>query len=359
MAINLYLKNFRCYSDFSSSFNLGINFIHGDNGSGKTSILEAISILSPGKGIRGCMIRDIKKLETEPSQDTLSYVSIDVDNLRFSIELGQNLKKIKRNEVNIRNIEVLSELSILWLTPQIIFDFWASPQSRRNFLDRMCMNYIPTHSTEVIKYNNARNKRRDIINKIGYDFFNQQELYKCYHELIVSHGIKIMTNRLKMIDIINSDIKDIHLEMQGKYEQMMMKLGSITAPEECVSSIQNLWVKELSKNVDFAGPHNSDVFIYYNHIHHKYISTGQKSLVLTKILIHISTILRKQKIILLDDVLAHLDDKIRNIICDLLFSLIDVYIIVTDASSVNHNHRLHTTQMYLKNHNLHLTHNNA
>ena len=167
----LTLTEFRNYQSLRISPSLNSVVITGANGSGKTNILEAISLLSPGKGLRGAKLSEFKRIKADnniPDIFPLTWsIAADIlcKNEEFTIGTAmQNISKDKDNEVshsidrrviqiNQQKLTQQSELgkyiSVIWLTPQMERLFLGGTQPRRNFLDRLVYAFDLEHAKRV------------------------------------------------------------------------------------------------------------------------------------------------------------------------------------------------------------------
>lgn len=221
MNFSIFLTNFRSHNSASFDFKVGINFICAPNGWGKTNLLEAISLLSPGRGLRKANSADMVNKDSvffsisarfesyslkgdkqhQENHEAERDVNINDSNL-ITISYLENKKKFSWNGANISAIELIEEIGIFWLTPQIIFNFWREPKVRRDFFDRIVANFIPTHLYNCAKYEKVRLNRNKLI-KSGYA---NQLAYDAMEKVIVEEGMRMVENRQKVMDILNEKI---------------------------------------------------------------------------------------------------------------------------------------------------------
>ena len=158
---NIHFNNFRNFTNYKISFGQKLNIFFGENGCGKTNILEGISLNSKGKGIRNSSISDlIKKKE----HNFLIKNNLEIRNDSFDIEIftenkNNKFKKIiKVNEDSSKeSIDILNKfISFLIFIPEMERLFQASPSYRRNFIDRLVF------STKY-KYNSLINKYKKLL----------------------------------------------------------------------------------------------------------------------------------------------------------------------------------------------------
>ena len=141
----LSLLSFRNHIDMNISADSKCVLIVGKNGSGKTNILEAISLLTPGKGIRGCSFEEMACNQNNNSQWAVNAKYQFEDQLMKITTYYDNTQKriIKIDDNNLkRHLDVLDYVRVVWLTPQMDGIFLESRTTRRKFFDRLVYNFF-------------------------------------------------------------------------------------------------------------------------------------------------------------------------------------------------------------------------
>ena len=168
----LKLHNFRCYEQTSlQDLQSGLIVLWGANGVGKTNILEAVSLFTPGRGLRGARMGDIQNNEvSDPWAVSALLRSEYGGEVRIGTGLDSNSKKgherriVRINGKTMRSQAILSHhLACVWLTPQMDRLFIDSGRERRKFLDRLVFTFDPGHSGRVIRYENALSQRSKLL----------------------------------------------------------------------------------------------------------------------------------------------------------------------------------------------------
>jgi len=315
--------NFRSYEDFSLDFSGKPVAMIGDNGIGKTNILEAISLFSPGRGIRNAsfseMIKDNNSKPWGISSDVLS------DDKKFKISSGikEHLKgrDIKVNEKKVSGSSVLPEIILIsWLTPSMDQIFNESPSYRRKFIDRLCAVYEKDHTKNLKMYEKLmrernlsfKNERIDNVwlEAIEYQMANVSILIAETRLIFISNLNKILESNL------HSVWPKAYLELSGFVEDLVASWNEEKAKRILCETLRDNREKDyLSKRTN-KGVHISDLIVTERNkkIEAKKCSTGeQKSLLMGIVLSHlelVSNLTSRYPVLLLDEVLAHFD-KIR------------------------------------------------
>lgn len=329
---SLKLSNFRCYEaarldDLSS----GLIVLHGKNGAGKTNILEAVSLLSPGRGLRGARVLEIQKNDNPAPWAVAGALETEGGEVKLGTGLEPQTEKriIRINGVTAKSQTALADyLACIWLTPQMDRLFMDSSRERRSFLDRLVFAFDPGHSGRVRRYENALSQRSKLLKEGSADpvWLNGLEAQ------LAETGVSIAAARLDFVGRLQRACdKEDHehfplalLRAGGTIEEL---LGSAPALE--VEDMFKYQLKE-SRKIDAisggaaTGPHKSDLIVHYaeKKMPADQCSTGeQKALLIGIILAHARLIAAERgapPILLLDEVAAHLDERRRAALYDLL-----------------------------------------
>lgn len=323
----LILTNYRVYENTKFSFQKNINIIYGKNGIGKTNILEAISFLTPGKGLLNANIGDILKItdiynanynwtifaniKNNDIADTLSVFS-ENDN-------GVLKKKIKINNNLSRSQEELNKIfNIIWLTPDMQTLFSGEKTNRRKFLDRIVYITDNNHSSRVAKYEFLVKERMKVLQdnkKFDESWLNVLE------EKIAETGISIAVARNETIRHLNRILANYDfnfpkfiITIDGKFENLLLdNITSLKAEEEFRKVLKINRQQDNDTKRTTEGVHKSDLRLFYQtkNMDAQFCSTGEQKLFLISFTILKALLckeLRKaQPIILLDEVFSYLD----------------------------------------------------
>ena len=201
--VDINLNNFRNFEKFFLEFKNGCNIILGKNGSGKTNILESLSLLEKGRGFRKEKIENLINFNKR-HKDFKILSLFNNENINFNIaafSLNQNKKKITVNDnsdlTSIKHFESL--FSIIYFLPEMERLFVSSPSFRRNFLDRLIFNFNKNYNTVVNKYKKAITERQLLLKDSQYD----ESWIQNIENNIVEYGSVIYKNREDHIKVLN------------------------------------------------------------------------------------------------------------------------------------------------------------
>jgi DNA replication and repair protein RecF len=320
---SLKLINFRSHSDFSLSLSGKPLAIIGDNGAGKTNILEAISLLSPGRGMRNSKFSEMVKDDNSMPWGVNFNILSNGKNYEVSSGLRDNQKgrDIKINSKKVSGSSALPEIILLsWLTPSMDQIFNETPSYRRRFIDRLCAVYEKNHTKNIKIYEKLMAERNSsfkskVLDNVWLDALENQ---------MSDVSIAIAETRLTFISDLNKVLETnldpvwprAHLEIYGFVENLVSSWNSGKAKEMLCNEFKNNREKDFFSKRTNEGVHRSDLLVNEKNkkIEAKKCSTGeQKSLLMGIILSHlelVSSFKSRYPVLLLDEVLAHFD-KIR------------------------------------------------
>jgi len=327
----LTLTDFRSYGSATIEPGPGFVLLYGENGAGKTNLLEAVSMLTPGRGLRGAALSEMAR-QGGPGAWVVAAKLGEVD-----IGTGTQEAAPERRQVRINgapaSVNSLSEwLSILWLTPAMDRLFTASAGDRRRFLDRLVLALEPAHAHHASRYEASMRARNKLLAEEGWD----EAWLTSLEAQMVEHGSEVSLARLRTI----KELTPVVWEFAGEdFPGSRIMLGNTTKEARSFAGML-----KVNRNKDAAakrtthGPNSEDVLVYFGSREKPaaQCSTGeQKALLIGIILAHAELVARKRgtpPIILLDEVTAHLDPKRRSALFARLEGRGQVWMTATEAA---------------------------
>ena len=324
MISDLHLINFRNHRDLKLVSKAHTIIISGENGVGKTNILEAISLLAPGRSMKNCKLDEIITHPHNIIEEWGIHATVNGDLISTGYR-PRSLRKIKKNQEALRSqSDILSDLKILWLLPQMEGVFTGASSNRRKFLDRICYNLFPDHAKSIVKYEFYLASRMKLLQQNNTDDYWLKSI-----EMNLATLTKIINlTRINTINTITEYISGI----DSKFLHPILELKSSTFnyPNEenhileCFKANREL--DRRSKRSNF-GAHKEDLLVTHNMKNRKaeLCSTGEQKSILVAIMIAqaraIKAVCNIAPIMLMDEVLAHFDLKKQINILEELCSL--------------------------------------
>ena len=327
------LRNFRSYTEacltgLASSFVV----LTGANGAGKTNILEAVSLLSPGKGMRNADLGDFQnKTETDMTWAVSAHVDTQYGDIR--IGTGRDPVKDKRivhiqGEVAKNQAQLAEYFTCLWLTPQMDRLFIEAASSRRKFLDRMVFNFDTGHAGRVTRYENAMAQRSKLLKDGNADgvWLDALEIQMVEAAVAVAAARALFVERLQSVCLTrsNAEFPIAQLALAGKLEAKIQHTSALEIEDEFRALLRSSREEDSVYGGAAQGPHKTDFLVTYQskNMPAAQCSTGeQKALLIGLILAHADLINMERgapPILLLDEVAAHLDPHRRTVLYELL-----------------------------------------
>ena len=339
----LKLHNFRCYQEAAlEDLSSGLIVLYGANGAGKTNVLEALSLLSPGRGLRTAKMLEIQCQDTPQGSGSPWAVAAKVVGEYSTTQLGTGLdstteKRIVRvNGENARGQNALTEhISCVWLTPQMDRLFLDSASHRRRFLDRLIFAFDPGHSGRVTRYENAMRQRSKILQEGTEKGGADPAWLKGLEAQMAETAVAVAAARLDFVERLQGACNAAdtthfplaHLRAVGTIEELLSKSSALEVEEMFAYQLSQSRPRDAITGGAVTGPHKSDLAVSYaaKNMPADQCSTGeQKALLIGIILAHAKLIAAERgapPVLLLDEVAAHLDENRRAALYDLLQDL--------------------------------------
>ena len=325
----LALTDFRSYASALIEPGPGFVLLSGENGAGKTNILEAVSLLTPGRGLRGAALSEMARIGGERAWAVAAGLR------ETDIGTGTAPAAPERRQVRINGaptaVNSLSEwLSVLWLTPAMDRLFTASAGDRRRFLDRLVLALEPSHAHHSTRYDAAMRARNKLLAEEGWD-----ETWLGSLELAMAeHGTAIAGARVRTVEALEHRLESAP---DDEFARASIALegwaGGDLAPALSVNRLRDAAAGRTTE-----GPHRQDLAVTHRakQMPAARSSTGeQKALLLGLVLAHAELVADRRgepPILLLDEVAAHLDPKRRSALFARLESRGQVWMTATEAA---------------------------
>ncbi len=342
----LILNNFRNYASVELSVDAAIVVLTGANGAGKTNILEALSFLSPGRGLRnshlGEVTHRVKQCENlvQNSSDGWS-VRVHLTNTNGPVEIGTGLASADRakrtiliNDLPARSQnDLANEVGIVWMTPDMDRLFHDSSGQRRRFLDRLVYGFDTQHAARITAYTKTIRERARLLKARRAGAPTDTAWLSALEDTAAQQGIAVAAARRDIIQRLNGALGEgelvdrqnehrqalpgVRITLVGKVDGWLESCPAAEAEDKFRTAL------ELERNSDAAagrtetGPHRSD--LETTHLTQNCAavrcSTGeQKAILLAMVLAYaeiLSHALPASPIMLLDEATAHLDSRRR------------------------------------------------
>ena len=327
----LQIHAFRNYPSAELDLQGNAVVLTGPNGAGKTNLLEAVSMLAPGRGLRRAQRGEIGHLGRQPvpaeanktGADHASAWSVfaEVTGPEGFAAVGTGQapdqpdaprRVVKVNGIASAQTDLARLVTLSWLTPQMDGLFIGAPSARRRFIDRLAIAFDPAHSGRLSRYEKAWRERARLLSDGQAD----ENWCASLEKILAETGIAISATRSALIEDINREsgllassfpVVKAHLTGQAA-DWLNAGLPAIDIEDRILLAARQNRQDGLGQ---MPGPHETDVNLIYKGQSAHLASTGeQKALMIAMVLAHAvlqDKRLGRPPILLLDDVAAHLD----------------------------------------------------
>ena len=338
----LALQNFRNHESTILELDGRHVCLFGQNGAGKTNLLEAVSMLGPGKGLRSAafpsLIRQTKGEQVENGW-TLSARLDDAGldrRIQISLDMGKDgrSKRVaKLDDAPVTQNDLAELIRIVWLTPSMDRVFAGPAGDRRKFFDRQVLAHMPAHGRAAATYEKAMRERNALIEKgnPAGAWLDGLEVRLAEAGTVIAHNRAHVLKRLQLA--INERPEGFFpkadLALEGRFEKMALEGASLVEIEqELTSALRESRPKDAAAGRMLTGPHRADLQVVHRpkNLAAAQCSTGeQKALLIGLILANAKALLEgdfaPNPLLLLDEAAAHLDSKRRAALYDELAAL--------------------------------------
>ena len=304
----LTLTDFRSHAGVTLVAGPGAVVITGDNGAGKTNILDAISLLGPGRGLRGAPLSDAARSDGSGGWSvaaTLATTGGDVE-----IGTGTSAAAPERRMVRVNGAAATAAtlgdwLALVWLTPAMDRIFSDTPAARRRFLDRLVLALHPGHGREVLRYDAAMRARTRLL---GGETPADPHWLAALETAMAAHGEAMAAARRETVAAL---VLAVAAAPDGPFARPLLALAGGTAGDLAARLAANR-AADAAAGRALIGPHRADLAVgHAGKGDAARGSTGeQKALLIAIILAHATLVaarMGRPPLLLLDEVAAHLD----------------------------------------------------
>lgn len=328
----LRVSQFRNYTAAGLDLDARHVVLKGANGAGKTNILEAVSLLSPGRGLRRAALENLAQ-----AGSTASWaVAATLETPDGPVDLGTGAgpetgtRRVRINGANAKTIETLSAyMRVLWLTPDMDGLFRGPASDRRRFLDRLVMTLIPDHGVAVSNYEKAMRQRNKLLDERGdAAWLTAIEAQMAEHAAAIYFARADSLGHLQRLattDIDPGAFPAADLSLTPLFEDDAAIIASSSLEADLMALWREMRQRDAGAGRTLVGPHRVDLEIVHaqKSMPANLCSTGeQKALLIGLVLVHarlVAQMTRITPLLLLDEVAAHLDPDRRMA----LFSALD------------------------------------
>ncbi len=334
----LQLANFRNYTSLSVDLKPGAVVLTGENGAGKTNLLEAVSFLSPGRGLRRATFEEVRREGADDGFAVNATLESPLGTCRIGTGTagnapGETGRKVRINGANARSAEELLEwLRVIWLTPSMDALFTGPAGDRRRFLDRLVLAIDTQHGQRASDYEKAMRGRNRLLAEGSRD----SGWFDAIESQMAETGVAIAAARAELVRLLTAMVEKMpsdgafpqgDIALDGFLEQAVARHAAVDLEERFRSMLADGRERDRAAGRTLDGPHRSDMLVRHRpkNMPAALCSTGeQKALLVGIVLSHArlcGEISGSVPILLLDEIAAHFDAGRRAALFDILQNL--------------------------------------
>ncbi|MGE0846234.1 MAG: DNA replication/repair protein RecF [Flavobacteriaceae bacterium] len=346
----LVLTDFRNFAAGSLDLPATPVVLTGANGAGKTNILEAVSLLVPGRGLRQAGLDDLPRIGGAGGWAVAARVEAEGGLLAIGTGIAPGsaaaTREARIDGVPAGSVQALADVfAAVWLTPQMDGVLSGSAGDRRRFFDRLTLAGDPAHAGRYSAFERAMRQR----NRHLEEFSPDRRLLDAIEAEMAAHAVAVAAARVEAVDRLKAAIAGAAeaespfpwagLELSGTVEDLL-KEAAATAAEDAYREILAAGrAADARAGRTLAGPHRSDVLVRHGpkDVEARRSSTGeQKALLVGLLLAHAGLMAERggrAPVLLFDEIAAHLDDLRRQALFDRIEALgVQALMTGTDAA---------------------------
>ena len=313
----LSLSDFRSYADAVVAPGAGLVILTGENGAGKTNMLEAVSLLAPGRGLRGAALSEMVRKGGAGGFGVAARLGEPVDIGTGVAANAPERRQVRINGASASASSLAERLSVLWLTPAMDRLFIEGASGRRRFLDRLTLALFPSHAVHAARYEAAMRARNKLLAEDGR---RDEAWLTALEARMAEHGAALAEARAETVEALSARLADAP---EGSFARAGLALEG-GASDDLARDYALGRTRDAAAGRTLAGPHRTDLLV--THLGKAQpataCSTGeQKALLLGIVLAHAALVAERTgrpPILLLDEVAAHLDPQRRRALLERL-----------------------------------------
>lgn len=346
-ATRLTLTNFRNYAHVRIEAGPHPVVLTGSNGAGKTNVLEALSFLVPGSGLRRARLSDVGlKTPGDEAVETAGRpwaVAAEIGGGAFPVNVGTGLENANasKRQVHVdgapqRALASLAEhFAAHWLTPQMDRLFLDGSQERRRFLDRLVFGFDPAHAGRITAYTHAMRERAKLLAEGKFD----DAWLSALEDTMATRGVSVAAARLEVAGRLAAVCENMdgpfpaaRLAIDGLAEQWLATAPALDAEDRLRATLKGCRTRDAEVGCTGGGvrgrlPHQSDLLVTHaaKGMDAGQCSTGEQKMLLVGLVLAAARMSARDEgrvpVLLLDEVAAHLDAKHRGALFEQVLDL--------------------------------------
>ncbi|MDZ4791093.1 MAG: DNA replication/repair protein RecF [Hyphomicrobiales bacterium] len=328
--VRLTMTDFRNVRSASMHLSPQIVVLTGSNGAGKTNSLEAVSLLAPGKGLRGANAAELTRQGASEGWSVSARLSLE--SRIVSAGTGLVPQKSRRRPGRVVKIDgeerassnALGDLAaVMWLIPAMDGLFTGPAVERRRFLDRLTAICAPSHRSQLARFELAMRQRNRLLETGQYN----SRLFDAYERQMAEHAVAIAAARVDAVELLRAVIEArrdaqstgpfpwAEVRVEGELEDAVRLTPAVEIEDTYADKLRDCRNRDRAARRTLSGPHASDMAVRFGpkDMPARLCSTGEQKALLIGLVLAQAEVVKTARggfapIILLDEIAAHLDE---------------------------------------------------
>ncbi|MEM9705051.1 MAG: DNA replication/repair protein RecF [Pseudomonadota bacterium] len=327
---SLSLQDFRSYTHLRLPLDGRPVVFFGTNGAGKTNLLEAVSLIGPGRGLRSARLDELPRVEGAGGWAVSATITTQSDEMVLGVGVdpatpGKRQCRIDRRPASGPGA-FSAHIRMLWLTPAQDRLFMDGASERRRFIDRMALAHDPAHGKAANAYEKAMRQRQRVLDERP----NEAAWLSALEEQMAAAGVAVAAARREIAGILSdqdpgSGFPQSEVALDGFLENALTGSPAVDVEDMYAERLRENRALDAKAGRALLGPHRSDLLVSHcaKGRPARLCSTGeQKALLIGLVLANARALAARPGgaplVVLLDEIAAHLDDERRAQLFDVL-----------------------------------------
>lgn len=302
------LTNIRNIKQLTLNFDKNFIYIKGPNGSGKTTVLESINLVSTSKSHR-------TKDETNLIQNDQPFgvIELTTNDHKYRVVISPKGKMVKINNQEIKKVsEFVGKLKTIMFSPEDLNIVKGSPIIRREFIDLELIKINKEYLITLTQYRKLLKQRNAILKTLTYE--SDFTILNLVSEELYKYGLKLIEIKSKFIADLNKFTQETFKRFSDK--QISIKYDPSIEGDEFLKHLTKNQKQDILYKTTTLGPHRDEMLIYFAENAAINASQGEIRLIVVSIKLALVTLIKERLkanvVLLLDDVLSEFDIKVQN-----------------------------------------------
>ena len=315
------LSSFRNHADTELSATARFNLLVGENGAGKTNVLEALSLLAPGRGLRRAALADIVQNNAVDGFRVGADLLRDGEPIRlgtYSESSSPGRRRVRISGVDAPATQLGEWLAVTWLTPAMDGLFTGPAGDRRRYMDRLALALDPAHASHAARYEAALRERNRLLSDMREP---ESGWLDAIEAQMVQHGRALMEGRARLVETLAVRLAEMPAEPFAR-PALTYQPGAPDHADGLSQALYDNRKRDRAAQRTLDGPHRDELEVIHaaKRVPAAQSSTGeQKAMLVAMTLAHAGLAAQgRSSVLLLDEVAAHLDPVRRAALFDQL-----------------------------------------